>query len=293
MSDKIIDINAEKNLKAIESSTEHLLELQQILGGDKAGFNTIAAVLALNDEDFSIVSENVILELEKNLNNPQERIVLVQTLNSQGMYSEDMVEIFKNLLEQTEALPDLSQGRKDFLKRIFSTIMNAIQETEGIAKRIISIPVEICREGINLPSYARNGDAGMDVEAAEETVINPGETKIVPTGIKCAIPLGYELQVRPRSGLSAKTNLRVANAPGTIDSGYRGEIGIIITNAAPKIKDSIPGMTPLYNASYTIPKGMKIAQLVLQEVPTCRWLPVDSVSEIGEDRGGGFGHTGV
>ena len=98
---------------------------------------------------------------------------------------------------------------------------------------MIDVQVEICREGVQLPVYAREGDAGMDVRAAVDITIAPGATVIVPTGLKVAIPAGYEIQVRPRSGMSYKTPLRVPNAPGTIDSGYRDELGVLIWNSSP------------------------------------------------------------
>jgi dUTP pyrophosphatase len=94
----------------------------------------------------------------------------------------------------------------------------------------VEVFAEICREGAVLPSYARPGDAGMDVCAAEDTVIMPGQTVVIPTGLKLAVPEGYEIQVRPRSGISLNTPLRLSNSPGTIDSGYRNELGIIMTN---------------------------------------------------------------
>ena len=94
----------------------------------------------------------------------------------------------------------------------------------------VIVYVEICREGINLPKYQNLFDAGMDVAAAEDIKIFPTQTIVVPTGLKMAIPEGYEIQVRPRSGLSLKTPLRIANAPGTIDTFYRDEVGIIVTD---------------------------------------------------------------
>lgn len=144
----------------------------------------------------------------------------------------------------------------------------------------IKIYVEICREGIELPQYARLGDAGMDIRAAEDVFIAINETKLIPTGLKVAIPRGYELQIRPRSGLSCKTLLRIANSPGTIDSGYRDEIGIIITNTST-------------DKEYTIKKGERIAQIVLNEIPIIKWDIVNDVSEINGNRGGGFGSTGI
>jgi dUTP pyrophosphatase len=163
----------------------------------------------------------------------------------------------------------------------------------------VEIFVEVCREGAVLPAYARAGDAGMDVCAAEEIVINPGETVIVPTGLKLAIPDGYEIQVRPRSGISFKTPLRLSNSPGTIDSGYRDELGIIISNTSElfRCKEGIDelgidckGNKP---GTYRVKKGDRIAQIVLQVVPVMRLTVVESVKDIGVDRGGGFGSTGV
>lgn len=143
----------------------------------------------------------------------------------------------------------------------------------------VKVAIEICREGVSLPFYAKPGDAGMDVRAAIDITLAPGETKIIPTGLKVAIPVGYEIQVRPRSGMSFKTPIRVANAPGTIDAGYRDEVGIILTNTSA-------------TESFAIAKDDRVAQFVLQRVPVMKFEIVDDVSAIGENRGGGFGHTG-
>jgi dUTP pyrophosphatase len=133
-----------------------------------------------------------------------------------------------------------------------------------------------------LPQYETGFASGMDVRANTQVTLEPKETKLIPTGIHVAIPEGYEIQVRPRSGMSLKTALRVANAPGTIDADYRGEICIIAQNT----HGSIP---------MTIGKGERIAQLVLQEVPRIEWAKVDSLDELGKTvRGAGaFGSTGV
>lgn len=144
---------------------------------------------------------------------------------------------------------------------------------------MVDVYVEICREGVELPQYARQGDAGMDVRAAVDTTIAPQSTAVVPTGLKVAIPEGYEIQVRPRSGLSLKTSLRIPNSPGTIDSGYRNEVGVIVWNSSP-------------DTALEIKAGDRIAQFVLQKVPVINFVPINDVSAIGEDRGGGFGSTG-
>lgn len=175
--------------------------------------------------------------------------------------------------------------------------------------------VETCREGVELPQYANIGDAGMDIRAAQEVIIHPGETKIIPTGLKMAIPQSCELQVRPRSGLSVKTPLRIANSPGTIDSGYRDEIGIIISNTSiekPEYNnfedqngttqyEEITPNYPVYSINekgnkpgiYQINFGDRIAQIVLARFETIEFIPFNDVKILGLNRGGGFGSTGT
>ena len=161
----------------------------------------------------------------------------------------------------------------------------------------IEVFIEKCREGVELPRYANFGDAGMDVCAAEDITINPGQTAIIPTGLKVAIPLGYEIQVRPRSGISVKNPLRIPNSPGTIDSGYRDEVGIIMTNTSEqKYINEGPfriGEKGNNQGIYEIKKGDRVAQFVLQRVPVIKFTQVESVKEIGQDRKGGYGSTGV
>lgn len=137
------------------------------------------------------------------------------------------------------------------------------------------------KSGLDLPNYAKYGDAGLDLRASMNVIIAPGETTLVGTGLFIAIPLGYELQIRPRSGLSYKTKLRVPNAPGTIDANYRGEICIIVENTG--------------GNAIVINRGDRIAQGVLSEVTRVCWEEVDSIDKLGEtDRGdAGFGSTGV
>lgn len=163
----------------------------------------------------------------------------------------------------------------------------------------VEVFVEVCREGAILPRYANPGDAGMDVYAAEDITILPGETVIVPTGLKLAIPEGYEIQVRPRSGVSFKTPLRIPNSPGTIDSGYRDELGIIVNNSSDMECNQNSDIRFTLDEKgnkkgpYIIRKGDRIAQIVLQVVPKMVLTKVSSVKNIGTDRGGGFGSTGV
>ena len=104
---------------------------------------------------------------------------------------------------------------------------------------MIDIHIEKCREDAKLPSYAHDGDAGMDLYAAEDVIIEPGRTALVPVGIKLAIPYGYEVQIRPRSGVSLKTPLRIPNAPGTIDCGYSDEVNVIVYNDSFMVEEEV------------------------------------------------------
>ena len=129
-----------------------------------------------------------------------------------------------------------------------------------------------------LPSYAHPGDAGMDVRSIEELVVEPGGRKLVRTGLVMMLPPGYEAQVRPRSGLALKNGVTVLNTPGTIDEGYRGEVGVILANL---------GTEP-----FRVEKGAKIAQIV---IAPCTRAEIVETAEVDETaRGaGGFGSTGV
>lgn len=158
----------------------------------------------------------------------------------------------------------------------------------------IEVLVEVCREGVELPQYANFGDAGMDIRAAEDIDIYPGQTVVVPTGLKVAIPVGYEIQVRPRSGVSLKTPLRLVNSPGTIDSGYRDEVGIILHNSS-SAGTEVLSISDKGNKQgiYRIKKGERVAQIVLNEVPNIKWKKVTDVNTEGVNRGGGFGSSGI
>ncbi len=132
-------------------------------------------------------------------------------------------------------------------------------------------------EGLPAPSYATTGAAGLDIVSAEDIVLGPGDRHAVATGFAVAIPAGYEIQVRPRSGLALKFGVTCLNTPGTIDADYRGEVKVILANL---------GREP-----FEVKRGERIAQLVPAEVTTARFLEVDSLDET-ERGAGGFGSTG-
>jgi dUTP pyrophosphatase len=263
------------------------------------GLEEVAQLLTLSEEHFAIVGPTFLSELEKGYRNVNDELAMAQAFTAAGVRVEDIVAEYNKICEQIDAQLDgvLSSQKKDFLKRVMALTYNAVSETQGLTKRSCLIPIEYCHEDAKLPTYAHLTDAGMDVYTTEEITINPGETKLIPLGIKVALPIGYELQVRPKSGRSLKSKLRVANTPGTIDAGYRDEIGVIVDNIDPYIKHAeMDENGRLYNvefgSSITIGKGEKFAQLVLSEVPKAVFYEVKTVAGMGEDRQGGFGSTG-
>ncbi len=159
---------------------------------------------------------------------------------------------------------------------------------------MIKVYIEKIRDDAKIPAYANDYDAGMDICACEDVILDVNSTCIIPTGLKVAIPEGYEIQVRPRSGLSLNTRLRISNSPGTIDTGYRGEIGIIMHNSS-IINEGDFYITEKNNRQgiYHIKKGDRIAQIVLHEVLRMEFVETSCVADIGKERGGGFGSTGV
>lgn len=276
--------------------------LEQILGltsEDGSGMlDAISSVLSLEEDQFALVAPGITQSFEQSVNNPNDKIALVQAINASGMRSEDLTGSFEGICEEIEKL-DISTQKRDFLKSIIGTIVNAVNDTEGISKRNVQVAIELCHPDAKIPQYAHISDSGVDVYALDDITVKPGETVLVPTGIKVALPAGYELQVRPKSGRALKTKLRVANTPGTIDQQYRDEIKVIIENIESPIKDITLDeegkvTSILYGSSFTIGKGEKFCQLVLAEVPKIAFYRVDSVLEIDkEDRGGGFGSSSI
>lgn len=141
-----------------------------------------------------------------------------------------------------------------------------------------SLNVKKLNEEAILPNYAHKGDAGLDIYSVEECEINPGDRALIKTGIAIELPENTEAQIRPRSGLALKNGITLLNTPGTIDEGYRGEIGVIVIN--------------LGKEAFKVTKGMKIAQMVIKPILTVEIKEIKELSDT--DRGiGGFGSTGV
>ena len=144
---------------------------------------------------------------------------------------------------------------------------------------MVEIKIKKIKSTAKIPTYESEMAAGFDLYAADEVIVPPFQerTKIVPTGLKMAIPKGYELQIRPRSGMALKSHIIIANSPGTIDADYRGEVGILVRNT---------GAT-----NYKIDIGDRIAQGVLSKVPQAGFAEVDTLSETSRGAGA-YGSTG-
>lgn len=179
--------------------------------------------------------------------------------------------------------------------------LNAKQIRED--ERMIPVKVKRLHPDAVIPKYAHDGDVCFDLVAVEDVVIEPGGTKKVPTGLALQQPIGYEIQIRPRSGISEKTKLRISNAPGTIDQ-YTGEIGVLIDNirydahagrSAYVFTTSgarIIGDDDYFYGSYIIRKGDRIAQAVVKPVEPAEFFEVDELDETSRGNGG-FGISGV
>ena len=143
----------------------------------------------------------------------------------------------------------------------------------------VRVTVDAHAKDLPLPEYKSDAASGMDLLAAnrEDIVLAPGDIKLVPTGLHISLPVGYEAQVRPRSGLALKHGLTIVNAPGTIDADYRGEIGVILANIG--------------KAPFVVERGTRIAQLVIAQVTHAKWVPVEKLDDTARGHGG-FGHTG-
>lgn len=262
---------------------------------DMPGIKEFMSLMELSDEEFSQLSPVILKLVEDEFNKPEKRASLIKESGNLELATPE--EFKKTLVEESK--DELSEIKIDFIVAIYSITYNIISESKK--ENHISIPIERYNPEAKLPLYANVNDAGMDVYALEDITILPGETKLIKLGIKVAIPEGYEIQVRPRSGQSLKTKLRIANSPGTIDSGFRDELGVIVENIDNPIRDiqfhyddnrklivdSIATGAPI-----EITKGQRFAQLVLTKVYHADFYKVDSVDNIGINRNGGFGSSG-
>ena len=197
-------------------------------------------------------------------------------------YNED---VLKQIQDEIEML------RKEFgiedteyqedLNNTFGIDFESLQDQLDTISKTKNIQIELLTEDAVFPEYAYPTDSGFDLYSTEEITLEPFGRALIPTGLKLSFDIGYEIQVRPKSGLALKQGLTVLNTPGTVDSGYNGEIMVIVFNTNPK--------------PFTVSRGMKIAQAVLCPVINGKYVNLQLVDKIeNKDRGAnGFGSTGI
>ena len=182
---------------------------------------------------------------------------------------------------QADAGVEIDEDYQTELEEMLGMSIDDMEKEINRMSKTKTIKVEVTSENSVFPKYAYPSDSGFDLHASEEVIIGPFGRALVPTGLKLSFEEGYEIQVRPKSGLAIKQGLTVLNTPGTVDQGYTGEIQVIIFNTN--------------NTTIPIPKGMKIGQGVLCPVVQGKYVnfePVDKVED--KDRGdNGFGSTGI
>lgn len=247
-------------------------------------YNLLNSVLEMEDDkvkDFLESYDNFLESLLYNqeLINEVKRQMKIENLNAMGVIDkkEELLDSMRILANHTA----ISEEKREVYDKVLDVVSKIYDKAlEDFGRETLNIPIELCREGAKLPEYKHNSDAGFDIYLPEDFTIKAHETgKIAPTGLKMSIPTGYELQIRPRSGNSVKTTLRVANAPGTIDCGYADEIGVICDNIGEE--------------DLTFKAGDRIAQGVFAQSPKGIFQQVEDINTVvGSNRNGGFGSTG-
>lgn len=245
--------------------------------GEGGPMDQLFQILELPDEQFDAIASEINETFKNAFFAPETKKALLNSLATMPNVDIEKERAYvKALIEEIQNDGELSANKKDFLTSIMNQSVELLDSVLKNPREEVEVKITKIHENAVIPTYAHDSDAGADIYAVENITIKPNSTEIIPTGIKVEIPLGYEIQIRPRSGLSAKTKLRIANAPGTIDAEYRGEIGVIMTNTG--------------NLSHTINKGDKIAQMVIMPVPMIKWIETEELSET--ERGeGGYGST--
>lgn len=292
-----------EDIKLNESQEEALKQMEDTFNDPEAdGMKILGAFLALPDDQFQILRPIVQDVMIKAYEEPQTQMMLVNLFAQSGISIDDVInnsDLIAEALFKNDEL-DLTEPKKDFIKFLFSAIANTISASTINPAHVVEIPVVLCRENAKLPAYSTNGSAAMDIYSPEEYTIQCGQTIVIPIGIKVAIPHGYALLVQPRSGMSARMKVRIPNSPGLIDEDYHEEIGVIVENIDPRIKDvdiyepsDHLELVKEYGSPIVIGKGERFAQLRLIEVPRVKWRQVKSFGGFEEDHGKGFGSTGA
>ena len=192
---------------------------------------------------------------------------------------EEIEKQFEKIQSELGIQPDEEYQKE--LEDMLGLSFNEMEIEINDIARLRTVKIELVHEDAVFPKYAYPSDSGFDLHATEEVIIGPFGRALVPTGIKASFDEGYEIQVRPKSGLAIKQGLTVLNTPGTVDQGYTGEIQVIVFNTN--------------NTTVTIPKGMKVGQAVLCPVVQGKFVSFEKVEQVeNKDRGdNGFGSTNI
>lgn len=255
--------------------------------------NAIESIMAMDDEALKVALEgghiaNIVDSIYDELAITKQ----IEEFKARGFSRNSIAQQIENLRIEVDALIDLAGGENEIKRQAIAAIMGpSVDFLTEVWRRYenadAKIYIELFKDNARIPTRMNDGDWGFDVYAIAQTMILAHETKIIPLGIKVVIPRGWALSVRPRSGMSAKTSLRIANAPGTLDSGYRGEVGVIIDNTS--------------DEAVEIKKGDRIGQLVLERAYIPEFVQVDSIDNVPADvpsrtnpktDESGFGSTG-
>lgn len=246
----------------------------------------ILKIVALPDEKITeAVVDEVIKQMEEAIYKEDKNKILYEMAEQMKKNITEAHNGLKELETLTQDLIDelqpLSKEKEGLIRALMDCFISLMREAIVLVDENYDTVVhfELIREGAKLPTYAHDEDAGADIYAPEDITI-PAHAFgfIAPTGLKMAMPRGWKMDVRPRSGLSHKTKLRVSNSPGTIESNYRNEVGILFDNFS--------------DEPYIFKAGERMAQFVISKSYRFKGMISEDVSSIGNDRGGGFGSSG-
>ncbi|MCD8210707.1 MAG: dUTP diphosphatase [Prevotella sp.] len=245
--------------------------------GGQESIEQLINILDLSDSEFLKVYpqfKQTITEVFHSENFQQEILEQMEVSPEEDLEKDKKV--FEEFFAVIDSDDELIEPKKEMMHIIFGTTLDAIEELQRTRRRHVKVKIKKLNEKAIIPTYAHEGDAGADIYALQDTTIMGGETRVIGTGLAVEVPRGYMLNIYPRSGVSLKTPLRVANGVGCVDENYRGEVGVILHN------------TSLEN--YDIKAGDRIAQAILLPVPKIMWEEVEEINDT--DRGtDGFGST--
>ena len=252
-------------------------KLALINGNDEKSTEQMIQILALPDSIFDEIFPEVKKSIPTLFKNEQFQSDTLKLIRQNPFFNlEQEKKELRELIQGLDEEDELSANKKELISLIAEAMFDVATDIVNNPREHVGVKIKLLNEKAKIPQYAHPSDAGADVFLCEDLSIPPHKTALVPLGFKIAIPAGYEIQVRPRSGLSLKTPLRIANTPGTIDCNYRGEVGIILENTG--------------NLTQKLQAGDKIAQLVIAPTPMIDWETVDELDET--DRGeNGYGST--